>query len=699
DSLQSTFDTTRAGETSVTPNSSSLQTLNPLSISPLVHSLSPVPVSMMSNTTVKIPEEWDQNAPHFDSNKPEELQQFLDHMESLIEKAKTPRDEKKGKLVRYADYTSKREWMSLPSFQDGSYEDFIKEILSHYPSVRDSERGSISQLNKLLSQFSAKGIGMDDQDELMDLIRPLQLQVKRLIPGKLTNKTAIARFMEKLAPEFVSRIWMRLEMDEVARNMIPVDPADADAVRERSERLRAHETEPYLFDEVIAVAREIAKGSNDRGEYDFGASTSGTERINRRPIKSEMDVFALNMEKKQEAHMDEMKQWSAQVMDRIEQFMKVNSSGNSFRQGEGCLDMWLTIVNIVRGILQKDSSKSVKEKTILVMELLHILLEMVAQRGILLKTTTRRIAGVYNVSTDMEDALFPNGTDYDPRDDEILSLRVAEANLKRQLAQVGQVGQGERTIQLIQQQQPVGVVQPTPSVPTLTPELAQAISLLSSVAQSMQQTQQQLVAQTRAEGSRKGVKGQGKQKPLSAKSPEDQAKQKKPEVDKTEAPSWRKPRDDKKVRFEEEESGVEQRRELPFRDVPPVEFWDRTKGVASSIKPETVAEIASDVAYRLRAPIDEIKDASVRAIVETIKSVTVGIPLKDLIAAAPAVQRETKNLVTKKRVPVKDKEGVHLRRNIEEIQLSEDEGEPLPGDIYSPEEQVRLLLVIQYYNI
>ncbi|KAJ6474172.1 hypothetical protein C8R45DRAFT_935577 [Mycena sanguinolenta] len=684
----------------------------------------------MSNTTVKIPEEWDRNAPHFDSNKPEELQQFLDHMESLMEKAKTPRDEKKGKLVRYADYTSKREWMSLPSFQDGSYEDFIKEILSHYPSVRDSERGSISQLNKLLSQFSAKGIGMDDQDELMDLIRPLQLQVKRLIPGKLTNKTAIARFMEKLAPEFVSRIWMRLEMDEVARNMIPVDPADADAVRERSERLRARETERYLFDEVIAVAREIAKGSNDRGEYDFGASTSGTERINRRPIKSEMDVFALNMEKKQEAHMDEMKQWSARVMDRIEQFMKVNSSGNSFRQGEGsshppAMNRPMTLAEIICHYCRlpghvvnncEHRQRHIAEGLLKVSQGKDYLGDGTpaypprdgrSKRDFVEDYYKKKssqnyigsVAGVYNVSTDMEDALFPNGTDYDPRDDEILSLRVAEANLKRQLTQVGQVGQGERTIQLVQQQQPVGVVQPTPSVPTLTPELAQAISLLSSVAQSMQQTQQQLVAQTRAEGSRKGVKGQGKQKPLSAKSPEDQAKQKKPEVDKTEAPSWRKPRDHKKVRFEEEESGVEQRRELPFRDVPPVEFSDRTKGVASSIKPETVAEIASDVAYRLRAPIDEIKDASVRAIVETIKSVTVGIPLKDLIAAAPAVQRETKNLVTKKRVPVKDKEGVHLRRNIEEIQLSEDEGEPLPGDIYSPEEQVRLLLVIQYYNI
>jgi hypothetical protein len=67
---------------------------------------------------VKIPKAWDRNAPHFDSSKPEELQQFLDHMDFLMDKAQTPPEEgKKDKLASYADYTSKREWMSLPSYQ------------------------------------------------------------------------------------------------------------------------------------------------------------------------------------------------------------------------------------------------------------------------------------------------------------------------------------------------------------------------------------------------------------------------------------------------------------------------------------------------------------------------------------------------------------------------------------------------------
>ena len=63
----------------------------------------------------------------------------------------------------------------------------------------------------------------------------------------------------------------------------------------------------------------------------------------------------------------------------------------------------------------------------------------------------------------------------------------------------------------------------------------------------------------------KGTKGQGKTRSTSAKSPEDQAKQKKSEVEKTEVANWRKPKEDKKVRFNEEETGQESRKELPFK--------------------------------------------------------------------------------------------------------------------------------------
>ncbi|KAJ7625982.1 hypothetical protein FB45DRAFT_702602, partial [Roridomyces roridus] len=132
-------------------------------------------------SSTRIPQPWESNAPHFNSDKPEQLQQFLDHMEMLMTIAGTAVDKKKEKLVSYADYTAKREWQSLPSFTAGSFKDFIMDILGHYPSIRDLESGSISNLNKLLDRFPNKRISVDDQDDLLSLVRPMQAQVKLLV--------------------------------------------------------------------------------------------------------------------------------------------------------------------------------------------------------------------------------------------------------------------------------------------------------------------------------------------------------------------------------------------------------------------------------------------------------------------------------------------------------------------------------------
>jgi hypothetical protein len=138
---------------------------------------------------------------------------------------------------------------------------------------------------------------MEDQDELMDLIRPMQDQVKRLIPAKLTNKSAIAQFMEKLEVEFVNCIWARLDMDEAVRNTIPIDPNDADAVAARAKQLKDRKTERYLFEEVAAIAKDLARGSADREEYDFGSNAHGTEGMNLKAIKSGSDCSELSFGK------------------------------------------------------------------------------------------------------------------------------------------------------------------------------------------------------------------------------------------------------------------------------------------------------------------------------------------------------------------------------------------------------------------
>ncbi|KAJ7030927.1 hypothetical protein C8F04DRAFT_1186391 [Mycena alexandri] len=359
-----------------------------------------------------------------------------------MEKAKTPGEGKKDKLVSYADYNSKREWMSLPSYQKGSYEDFVKDIINHYPSIRDSEKGSISILNKLLVKFANRSISMEDQDELMDLIRPMQAQVKRLVPAKLTNKSAIARFLEKLDVDFVNRIWARLDMDEVVRNQIPIDQNDAVAVAARTKQLKDREAERYLFEEVIAVAKDLARGSTDREEYDFGASTytSGS----RKTIKSEATSGTSALEKKAEAVIDRMDQWQVQMQDKfelthreMEQFMKtaVNLNGTVHREAPSSqmAHRPMTLSEIICHYCRlqghmvgncEHRRKHLEEGLLKIYQGRDCLADgtplFVPKDGRSKKEFVENYykksqnfvgtAGVYNLSTDMEEALFSNGT-------------------------------------------------------------------------------------------------------------------------------------------------------------------------------------------------------------------------------------------------------------------------------------------------
>jgi hypothetical protein len=291
-----------------------------------------------------------------------------------------------------------------------------------------------------------------------------------------------------------------------------------------------------LFEEVVAVAKDLARGSADREEYDFGNSAHGTEGVNRKAIQSEVTAATSALEKRAEAAIGRMEQWPVQMLDKfelshrkMEQFMKsVNSNGP--RHGEvptsHVVNRPMTLAEIICHYCRlqghmvgncEHRRKHIEEGLLKVIQGRDHLPDgiplFVPRDGrskkefveSYLKKSPQNlvgtVAGVYNLSTDMEEALFSNGTNYDPRDDEILSRAVTEANLRHQIAQLTaqlNQNQGERATQLVQQQPPTGVVQPTSMAPPSQPnELAQAITLLS-------QQMQQFMVHTRAGATRTG---------------------------------------------------------------------------------------------------------------------------------------------------------------------------------------------------
>jgi hypothetical protein len=149
--------------------------------------------------------------------------------------------------------------MSLPSFEKGSDDDFVRDIMDCYPSFLEIETGSLAFLHKSLDRFAPRNITMDGQDKLFDFIQALQVQVEHLISGKMSSNEAIATFLGKLDAEFVNAVWTRLDMQEVF--------AGTGSKPDHVALGKAEEFEHSSFEKVVSVAKMILQGAVARNDY------------------------------------------------------------------------------------------------------------------------------------------------------------------------------------------------------------------------------------------------------------------------------------------------------------------------------------------------------------------------------------------------------------------------------------------------
>ena len=91
----------------------------------------------------------DKNAPRFDTAKPEELPRFLAHVKELMIEAGIVDQQKQIETVcKYTDYQTEREWKALPSYSDGVWDDFRKELLLNYPDANEITEGTLRRLDQ-----------------------------------------------------------------------------------------------------------------------------------------------------------------------------------------------------------------------------------------------------------------------------------------------------------------------------------------------------------------------------------------------------------------------------------------------------------------------------------------------------------------------------------------------------------------------
>ncbi|KAJ7041103.1 hypothetical protein C8F04DRAFT_1177314 [Mycena alexandri] len=188
-----------------------------------------------------VPEAYEKNAPHFDDTLPEELPQFLEQIERMMEIDETPVGENK-QVSSQISCTGNR--------QPVTYQEFRKEVIQNYPRAWESSRGSVQTLYRILKSYSDGTIKVSDQDNLFRLIRALNVQVQKLLvpPARLTHREAIQGLLSKLDPEFEEKIKEYLS----------------------NQWVEANASDPELestFDEYCRAAKRVAKNFETRRDY------------------------------------------------------------------------------------------------------------------------------------------------------------------------------------------------------------------------------------------------------------------------------------------------------------------------------------------------------------------------------------------------------------------------------------------------
>lgn len=275
----------------------------------------------MPVTKERFPESYERDAPKFDDEKPDEILRWFEQMERILEIAKVDPGDKNDFILRYVVRRVKNQWVNLASYKL-SYAEFKKEILDNYPSARDDDVGSVRKLKKDISKFDDGDLTIDDADDVLKLIRVIQVEVVKLRKsGSITDRETVPLFMSKLDKDFRRRIEANLDTSrEVSRALASsgvAQAAAAAAIAAGGQAPQVPQTsarKQYTFDEVCAEAKRLVTDQDEKDEF-----WSGEKLV--RPSSRGRDM-SLERKPKSESHKEELmlevKGAVAQMMDQLE---------------------------------------------------------------------------------------------------------------------------------------------------------------------------------------------------------------------------------------------------------------------------------------------------------------------------------------------------------------------------------------------
>lgn len=209
-------------------------------------------------------------SPKFSSDKPIELNRFIEQCESLFTKHSVNADAEKIRWCRrYADCTADNEW---GAFDQTSFASFKRELLESYPEPEVLREGSLTILRRLCE--GSAGIRIEDRADIMNFKRKFTAEAKKLTDGAdpiIGNRELCMKIWDVIHPDFASEVRVRLLTMQRAA-VVPV--AGVPVVTRRRD-------DPHNWADILTAMNDAAREvsglstrSNERGSYG-GSSRSG----------------------------------------------------------------------------------------------------------------------------------------------------------------------------------------------------------------------------------------------------------------------------------------------------------------------------------------------------------------------------------------------------------------------------------------
>ncbi len=147
----------------------------------------------------KIPTPW-RDRPTFDGKTAGSLKRFIRNIRIVIEQGKiTDVKVQKSTICSYLEDEDIREqWMTLPKFESGTLDEWLKEIEELYPELKTVEIGSLRKLRTICKKH--EGLTLEDRGAVLRFNLSFLTEANKLMvePALITNLQLVEMYLDVL---------------------------------------------------------------------------------------------------------------------------------------------------------------------------------------------------------------------------------------------------------------------------------------------------------------------------------------------------------------------------------------------------------------------------------------------------------------------------------------------------------------------